>query len=674
MRIRPVAFVPMHALLALVTGAAVLAPPAGTAPVSAGAAAAPATTPAGALEPYDIERYLNIRSASSAGLSPDGRTVSFLTNVTGSSQIWTVPSSGGWPEQITFFNDAVTAVEWSPRGDWIAFSKDNGGDENYQIYLVTPDGARLIALTAAPSVRHNFGGWSKDGRFIAYSSNARNPKHFDVYLMDVASRQPRLALQRDEYLGAGPFSNDGRLLIVSRANGSLDDDLFVVDVSAITGQGAAAKAAATAETPAAPAGPVLLTPHRGVAGYEAIDWAPDDRSLWLLSDADREFQALGRLDLAKKTIAWQREPKWDIARAALSRDGKTLAMVVNEDGYDTLRLIDTATMKDRQAPATGRGQIGRLAFSLDGRQLGMSLASPAQNGNVWLVDLYTGAARQITQASTAGIPPSSFVEPRLVRYRTFDGLEIPAFLYLPRGARPGDALACIVNPHGGPEGQTTARFSPVIQYYLNRGYAFWAPNVRGSTGYGKTFTHLDDVQRREDSVKDLVAGLDWLKTSGYVDPKKVAVMGGSYGGYMTLAAATLYPDRWAAAVDSYGIANFRTFFGKTASYRVHLRASEYGDPVKDAEFLDAISPIHKVDRITAPLLVLQGANDPRVPQAEAEQIVAAVKKKGGVVEYVLFPDEGHGWSKLANQITAHRAIADFLDRHVRGAAAQAQGR
>jgi dipeptidyl aminopeptidase/acylaminoacyl peptidase len=644
MRIRPVSVVLVPALFALAAGLAAVA--------------------AGAPEPYDIGRYLNIRSAWSAGLSPDGKTAAFLTNVTGSSQIWTIPATGGWPEQITFFDDAVTAVEWSPRGDWIAFSKDNGGDENYQLHLVAPDGSQTIGLTSAPSVRHNFGAWSKDGRFIAYSSNARNPKHFDVYVMEVASRQSRRVLQRDEYLEAGPFSHDGRRLIVGRANGSLDNDLFVIEVAAPTGKGGAGAAGE----------PVLLTPHHGVATYDPIDWAPDDRSIWVISDEGREFQALGRLDPSKKTIAWQREPPWDVERAALSRDGRTLAMVVNEDGYDTLRLIDTAAMKDRPAPELARGLITGLAFALDGRQISMSLAGPPRNANVWLVDLYTGASRQITHASTAGIPPTSFVEPRLVRYRTFDGLEIPSFLYLPRGARPGDGLACIVNPHGGPEGQTTARFSPVIQYYVNRGFAFWAPNVRGSTGYGKTFTHLDDVRKREDSVRDLVAGVDWLKSSGYVDPKKIAVMGGSYGGYMTLAAATLYPDLWAAAVDSYGIANFRTFFGKTASYRVHLRASEYGDPVKDAEFLDSISPIHKVDRIRAPLLVLQGANDPRVPRAEAEQIVAAVKSRGGIVEYVLFPDEGHGWSKLANQVTAHRAIADFLDRHVRGAAPQAQGR
>jgi dipeptidyl aminopeptidase/acylaminoacyl peptidase len=295
----------------------------------------------------------------------------------------------------------------------------------------------------------------------------------------------------------------------------------------------------------------------------------------------------------------------------------------------------------------------------------MSLSGPTRNGDVWIADLGEATLRQVTRSSTAGIPRSSFVEPRFVRYRSFDGLEIPALLYLPQVAGTPEKVACIVNPHGGPEGQTVASFSPTLQYYVNRGYAVLAPNVRGSTGYGRTFTHLDDGRKREDSVKDLVAGVEWLKASGEVDPGRIAVMGGSYGGYMTLAAVTLYPDLWAAAVNSFGIANFRTFFGKTAPYRVGMRASEYGDPVKDADFLDSISPIHRAERIEAPLLVLQGANDPRVPAAESEQIVEAIRRKGGVAEYVLFPDVGHGWTKLPNQVKAHRTTAEFLDRHLR---------
>jgi dipeptidyl aminopeptidase/acylaminoacyl peptidase len=629
---------------------------------------------------YDVERYLNIRSASVAGLSRDATTVAFTTNVTGSNQLWSVAATGGWPEQITFFTDRIAAVDWSPRADWIAFSKDSGGDENFQLYLVTPDGSRLEALTSDPEIRNNFGAWSKDGGRLSYASNARNRKFFDVYVLEVSSRQSHRVLASDTFLAAGPFSPDGTKMIVTRQNGSLDNDLLLVHLGqSRTDSVSGGILNPPQEDPAdlslkGVEEPVLLTPHEGIASHRVVDWAPDGRSLWIVSDAGREFSALGRLDIPTKRITWERAPKWDVTGSKLSPDGRTLAFVVNEDGYDRLAMLDTATMKDKPVPPIPAGQIGALHFSKNGKSLALTLSGPAHTGDVWIADLSRGSLAQVTRSSTAGIPQSSFVKPKLVRYKSFDGLEIASWFYVPSGAAKGAGLPCIVTPHGGPEGQTTAAFSPTVQYYVNRGYSVWAPNVRGSTGYGKSFTHLDDVRKREDSVKDLVAGIDWLKSSGMIDPKKIAVAGGSYGGYMTLAAITLFPDVWAAAVDSFGIANFKTFFGQTASYRVGLRASEYGDPVKDADFLDSISPIYKVDRILAPLLVLQGANDPRVPRAEAEQIVAAIKKKGGIVEYVLFPDEGHGWTKLENRITALRTAADFLDKYVQRASQAAAER
>lgn len=607
---------------------------------------------AGDSEIDSVERFLNVRSATLAGLSPDGKTVAFTTNTSGSAQIWTVPAAGGWPEQITFFSDRVSSVDWSPRGDWIAFSKDAGGDENFQLYLVSPDGSDLVALTNDPSVRHNVGGWSRDGRRIAFSTNERDKKFFDVYVLDVDTREKRRIVRMDAQLSAGPISNDGKKLLVSRQNRSLDNDLLLAD---LTGAGEATVA------------PALLTQHEGIAAHRPIGWSRDDGSIWLVSDVGREFLALGRLDVASKRISWIKEPRWDVTSGSISFDRSRIAFVTNEDGYDTLTVLDTSTLKPLPGPKAPPGQVSALRFSQDGRALAVSLGSPTRSGDVWLGDLASGSLTRVTRSSTAGILPSSFVEPELAHYKSFDGLQISAFFYhnLPKRAPRDAGLPCIVMPHGGPESQTTARFSTTVQYLASRGYAVWAPNVRGSTGYGKTFTHLDDVRKREDSVKDLIAGVEFLKRGGVVDPSRIAVMGGSYGGYMTLAAITLYPDLWAAAVDSYGIANFKTFFKKTASYRADLRASEYGDPEKDSEFLDAISPIHKVDRIRAPLLVLQGANDPRVPQAEAEQIVAAVKAKGGIVEYVLFPDEGHGWTKLTNQIKALRQISHFLDRHLK---------
>lgn len=633
---------------------------AGTIAVAADGAAAPASSSrvvgspgdsdAGPGSFLDVERYLSIRSAVLTGLSPDAKTIAFLTNTTGSNQIWTISAQGGWPEQITFFSDRVTSVSWSPRGDWLAFSKDSGGDENHQLYLVSPDGVKLVPLTQDPDVRHNFGGWSRDGRWIAYSSNARNRKFFDVYIMNVDTREKRRIVQDDALFSAGPFSNDGKKIVLVRDNASLDNDLFVLDLADARGTSGP---------------PVLLTPHTGLARHTAIGWTPDDSALWIVSDAGREFSALGRLDIASRRIAWVLEPSWDVTSASLSRDGTLLGVVVNEDGYDTLSILETTALKALPNLKIPRGSVAGFGFSQDSKMLALTLGSAARTPDVWLADLGTSHLHQVTHSSTAGISETTFVEPKLVRYKSFDGLEIPAFFYTPRPTAPAAGWPCLVLPHGGPEAQTTARFSATVQFWLSRGFAVWAPNVRGSTGYGRRKTHLDDVRKREDSVRDLAEGVTWLKESRLVDAARIGVTGGSYGGYMTLAAITLYPDLWAAAADSYGIANFRTFFGKTAVYRVGMRASEYGDPVADAAFLDSISPLFKADRIQAPLLVLQGANDPRVPRTEAEQIVDAVKKKGGAVEYVLFPDEGHGWTKIANQITALRTTAQFFERYLR---------
>jgi dipeptidyl aminopeptidase/acylaminoacyl peptidase len=273
----------------------------------------------------------------------------------------------------------------------------------------------------------------------------------------------------------------------------------------------------------------------------------------------------------------------------------------------------------------------------------------------------------LTQSSLAGIPQSSFVEPELIRYKTFDGRQIPAWYYRPQNGSlsNGRGFPVIVNVHGGPEGQAQPGFNGVNQYFLSRGYAVLAPNVRGSTGYGKTFTHLDDVEKREDSVKDLAAAVEWLKTQGGADPKRIAVTGGSYGGYMTLAAITLYPDLWAAAIDTVGIANFESFLKNTSGYRRKLREVEYGTLERDLEFLKSVSPLFKVDRIKTPLMVIHGKNDPRVPYTEAEQIVEALRKRGSPVEYKLFDDEGHGVNKLSNRLIVYPLMADFLDKYMK---------
>ena len=632
-------------------------------------------------EGYGIERYLNIRAASSPALSPRGDRLAFLTNITGTPQVWMVNAQGGWPEQMTFYSDRVDFVRWSPDGSALIFAKAKGGDENSQLFLLSPDGSEIKALTNAPTVRHNFGSWSHDGKKISYASNKRNKDYFDIYVMDVSTGREELVYQQDGSNDAEAWSFDDRYLAVSHANEqlSLDNDLYLVDT----------------ETKQA----THLTPHEGAAQFGDVSFAPNGHSIFFGTNDKREYYSLAEMNLQSKKVEIIDDTQWDLAATAMSDDGSLFAYTINRDGFseiyvrgldtDGKPLITVMGAKGKPVELPGKGIVSGLQFSKDNSQLAFTFNGARYNADVWLYDLKTRKLSQVTRSSTAGIPRSSFVEPELIHYKSFDGREIPAWYYKPRlltvsqhsgtykvigkmnaaGEMSKDdmsaGLPVIVSVHGGPEGQEQPGFSSIYQYFLSHGYAILAPNVRGSTGYGKTYTHLDDVRKREDSVKDLAAAVEWLKTSGGADPRHVAVMGGSYGGYMTLAAVTLYPDLWAAAVDTVGIANFESFLKNTSGYRRKLREVEYGSLANDLDFLRSISPLAKVERVKSPLMIIAGKNDPRVPYTEAEQMVKALRDRNAVIEYKLFEDEGHGVAKLSNRLIVYPLMVNFLDRYMK---------
>lgn len=602
-------------------------------------------------ESYGIERYLNIRSASSPALSPNADRVAFLTNITGTPQVWMVSAQGGWPEQMTFYTDAVGFVRWSPDGSGLVFAKSRGGDENSQLSGLSPDGAEIKALTNTPTVRHNFGSWSHDGKKISYASNRRNKDYFDIYVMDVATGREQLVYQQDGSNSAAAWSFDDRWLVVSHNNEelSLDNDLYLVNI----------------ETRQA----THLTPHQGAAQFGDVFFTRDGNSILFGTNDNREFYSLARMNLQSKRVEILDDTQWDLAATAISDDGRMFAYTINRDGFNDLYVREvkadgTLGGKTEAVKLPGQGVVGGLEFSRDNGKLAFTFSGARYNPDVWLYDLKTRSLSQLTRSSRAGIPQASFAEPKLIRFKTFDGREVPAWYYRPQTTTSAQ-LPVIVSVHGGPEGQETPGFSTIYQYFLSRGYAILAPNVRGSTGYGKTYTHLDDVRKREDSVKDLAAAVEWLKTEGGADARRIAVMGGSYGGYMTLAAITLYPDLWAAAVDTVGIANFESFLKNTSGYRRKLREVEYGTLKNDLDFLRSISPLHRVERIKTPLMVIQGKNDPRVPYTEAEQIVKALRDRNAPVEYKLFEDEGHGIAKLSNRLIVYPLVADFFDRHMK---------
>lgn len=630
-----------------------------------------------AQEKYTIQQYLSIKSAGSPALAPDGKRLFYLTNVTGTSQIWMIELPGGAPQQVTNYEDNVSFVRFSPKGDALVFGKARGGDENTQFFWMKADGTGIKELTNAPKIRHNFGDWSDDGTRIFYASNKRNPQFFDLYAMDTASGKEEMLYQQDGSNSFADASKDGRAIIVSRSGTelSLDNNLYLIDTRT------------KKET--------LLTPHTDASEFENAEFLPDGDSLIFTSNQNREFAAKMVMDnlLANsaepKPFLVRPEPNWDIESIAFPAAGSHFAYTLNREGFAELHLrrfevggkplITRILAEDEIVKLPAQGVVGGLNFSQDGTKLAFTFNSSKNNADIWLYDLEKKSLAQITKSDRAGIDQNSFVEPQLIKYKTFDGREIPAWYYKPT-VRDGIVIAgkawqeynkkamafpVIVSVHGGPEGQERPGFNPLYQYYLSRGYAILATNVRGSTGYGKTFASLDNIEKREDSVKDLAASVEWLKTKGGADAKRIAVMGGSYGGYMTMAAITLYPDLWAAAVNTVGIVNWETFLKNTSGYRRRQREVEYGFLDRDIEFLRKISPLAKVDKIKTPLFVIHGKNDPRVPYTEAEQVVKALKDRSAIVEYKLFDDEGHGISKLKNRLELYPLVADFLDKYMK---------
>ncbi len=589
-----------------------------------------------------IDPYLAARAATTP-VWPAADRLAFLWDASGVPQLWTVEvdAAGAPPRPLTSFPDQVGALAAAPAGGRLVFGMDRGGDERHQLWTVAPE-AEPRPLTADPAAIHAFGACSPDGRRFAFAHNARDQRVFDVATIDLddPSAEPVAVAATDELLTPLAWSPDGEWLLVRRQNSNLDHDLFLVPL----GGGER----------------VHLTPHAGEASITAAAFDPAGGAVWAASNQDRDFAALVRIDLGSREPTAVAAPGWDVEALAVAPSGERLAYAVNEDGASRLVVRELAEGGERPVTGLPPGVAEGLAWSPDGARLAFSWSGAREPGAIWLCGR-DGAARRVTPPDLAGLDPAGLRAPETVRYPTFDGRQNPAFWYRPAGDGPWPV---VVDVHGGPESQRRPNWAPMTQFLLARGYAVLAPNVRGSTGYGKAYCHLDDVERRPDAVADLAAAADWLGGRPEVTPGRVAIMGQSYGGFMVLAALTTQPERWAAGVDVVGIADFATFLARTGPWRHRTRAAEYGDPVRDAATLRAISPLHRADRVAAPLLVIHGRNDPRVPLAEAEQIVAALDARGRDVELLVFADEGHGLVKRPNRVAGYGAVARFLDRTV----------
>jgi dipeptidyl aminopeptidase/acylaminoacyl peptidase len=598
-------------------------------------------------------RYTEFRSATLLDWHPEKREMLISTRFANTPQIHRVTSPGGARTQLTFAQEPVSQAVYEPRtGRYFLFLKDVGGNEFSQIYRFDVASGEITLLTDG---RSQNGGieWSTAGDRIAYGSTRRNGTDRDIYLMNPSDpKSDRLLL---EVQGGGwsvtDWSPDDRRIIAEEARSVNQSSLWLVDV---------ASGEKSALTPVE-AGDTVV--------YSGAQFTRDGRGVYLITDRGSEFQRLAFMDLATRQITpLTRGIDWDVTEFALSPDGRTIAFVTNEEGISKLYLLDTGTRRAHAVPGLPSGILGGLVWHRRAGRLGFTLATTRSAGDAYSLDPATGKLTRWTESETGGLDTSLLPRPSLIRWPSFDGRQISGFYYRPP-ARFSGKRPVLINIHGGPEGQARPGFLGRGNYALNElGVAIVEPNVRGSTGFGKSFVKLDNGLKREDTIKDIGALLDWIGRQPELDGSRVMVTGGSYGGYMTLMVATTYDARICCSLDVVGISNLATFLTHTESYRRDLRRVEYGDE-RDPEmrgFMDRTAPINNAAKITKPLFVVQGANDPRVPRSEAEQMVATVKRNSGPVWYLLAKDEGHGFRKKANADFQFYATVQFIKTYLLG--------
>jgi len=598
-------------------------------------------------KPADIVRYLMARGVLRAEMSPDGEKVAFAYRVTGEPQLWVVDAAGGWPTQLTF-GTSITFFHWAPDGRHLIVGRDADGNEREGYFLLTHDGTHERQMLPLTDAFRAFGMFSRDGSQFLFSSTERNGRDFDIYVTDVTSGDTRMVYEGSFGFFPQAWQPNGNLVIVNETRGEDADDVHLLDMA--TGK----------LTP-------LFQPEVAAA-YGSYAWLPDGSGFYLSTNQDREFAGLAFYSLASDSLEFRETPDADVEDVSLSSDGRYLAWTTNEDGYSKIHVRDRQNDKAVAPPTLPAGVYG-IRFASDAPVLGISVTAPAVPGDVHVWNVATNTVSHPVESTLAGLDPASFVVPQSLRYPARDGLELQGLLYLPDAADFSFKPPVVVSVHGGPTGQSRPTFDPQVQYLVNNGIAVFKTNVRGSTGFGKTYTRLDNREKRLDSVRDLADTVAFLATDQRLNTNRIAVMGGSYGGYMVNAVLGSYPGVFDAGASFVGVSDWvRALEGAGPALKASDRI-EYGD-IREPRwqaFYRENSPINNADKITVPLFVEHGANDPRDPVTESDRIVRTVRENGGKVTYLRFPDEGHVIAKQANRVAFNRALMRFLEEQLKPA-------
>jgi dipeptidyl aminopeptidase/acylaminoacyl peptidase len=596
---------------------------------------------------YTIEQFMNNLSVFGGSFSPDESKILVSSDQTGIFNAYTVDIDGKSDLQTLTNSDdeSIFVISFFPEDNRVLYRSDDNGNEIFHIYVRNEDGTTQ-ELTPGENARAVFYGWAHDGKSFFYGSNQRNPQLMDVYEMKINNFESEMIYQNDKALGYGGISDDKNYLALTKPINTNDNHLYLYDRG--TGE--------------------MTEISEEQAAYNPADFAKDNKALYYTTDVGSEFAYLVKYEFETGEKTKILEESWDIWYAYYSHNGKYRIVGINEDGKTVVKVTDVATGEPVDFPQFANGDITSVNISRSENKVSFYLGSSASPSNLYVYDFETEKHIQLTNTLNPEINEKDLVTAEVVRFKSFDGVEIPGIFYKPKGASADNQVPAIVQVHGGPGGQSRQSYSPLTQYLVNHGYAVYAVNNRGSSGYGKTFYKMDNRQHGEGDLMDCVKAKDYMATLEYIDGEKIGIMGGSYGGFMTMAALTSQPEEFEVGVNLYGVTNWLRTLNSIPPWWESFKDALYeemGDPATDSVRLHRISPLFHADKIVKPVMVLQGAQDPRVLQAESDEIVEAARQNNVPVEYVLFPDEGHGFVKKENRIEAYGKILKFLDKYLK---------